>query len=136
MVLEVEDMPIEIEDDIFSVICPTCSAVVPKIRYASQKNSKSCHSPARPPEGTTDKFSCETCHQSFESVEANDLHEPCRAASNYIPARKNERAHNASSLTAVKTRQRDALARLSTMTTDRITVIYRAAFILGLNKFI
>ena len=44
VVLEVEDMPFEIADDIFHVICPTCCDVVPKIHYAFHKNSKSCRS--------------------------------------------------------------------------------------------
>jgi hypothetical protein len=53
VVLEVEDMPIESADDIFRVICPTCCDVVPKTHYAFHKNSKSCHSLARPPEVAT-----------------------------------------------------------------------------------
>ena len=53
VVLEVEDMPIETADDIFHVICPTCCSIIPKIRYAFHKNSKSCHSLARPPEVAT-----------------------------------------------------------------------------------
>jgi hypothetical protein len=85
VVLKVEDMPIELEDDIYHVICPTCYDIVPKIRYALHKNSKSCNLPARPPEDTWDKFTCKTCHRSFESEEDNDLHEPCKAGSDYIP---------------------------------------------------
>ena len=74
-------------DDIFHVICPTCFEVVPKIRY---ENSTSYHLPARPPEADTDELSCKTCQRSFESVEANDRHEPCEAASGYIPVQQNK----------------------------------------------
>ena len=125
VVLEVEDMPIELGDDIYHVICPTCYDIVQKIRYALHKSRKSCNLPASPLEDTWDKFSCKTCHRSFESEEDNDLHEPCKAASNYIPARRSKRVYNASSVVAAKVRQRDT--RLSTMATDRIVAIYRAA---------
>ena len=125
VVLEVEDMPIELEDNIYHIIWLPCYDIIPKIRYTSHKNSKSCHSPARPPEDTLDKFSCETCHRSFKSKESNDLHEPCKAASNYIPTRKSKRVHNTRSVVAAKVRQRDI--RLSMMATDRIAAIYRVA---------
>lgn len=118
-------MPVELGDNTFHVICPTCYNIIPKIRYMSHKNSKSCYLPVRPPEDTPDKSSCKTCHQTFESVEANDLHEPCEAANNYTPARQNRRRHIDSSLMNTKARQRDV--RLSMMATDRIAVIYRAA---------
>ena len=110
VVLELEDMPVEVEDDIFHVICPICSDVALKIRYVSHKNSTSCHFPGRPPEANTDELSCETCHQSFKSVEANDCHEPCEAASGYIPVRQDEQAHNANPIKAASTRLCNALA--------------------------
>ena len=143
VVLEVEDMPIGLKDDIFHVICPTCYVIVSKKGYSSHRNSKSCHSPARPPEDTPDEFSCETCHRTFQSVEANDLHEPCKSSSNYVPTRRNKRTHHTSLPMASKTmqrnaglstgatdndiRQRGALARLSTMVNDKMAAIYRAA---------
>ena len=52
VVLEVEDMPIELGDDIYHVICPTCYDIVQKIRYALHKSRKSCNLPASPLEDT------------------------------------------------------------------------------------
>ena len=92
--------------------------------YVSQKQQELLFT-SEALEDTPDKSSCKTCHQTFESVEANDLHEPCEAANNYTPARQNRRRHIDSSLMNTKARQRDV--RLSMMATDRIAVIYRAA---------
>ena len=120
-----------------------CYVTVSKNGYLSHRNSKSCHSPARPPEDTPNELSCETCHRTFESLEANDLHEPCKAASNYDPQRKNKLTHHTSSPVASKVMQYDVrlspeatdddikqhstLAQLSKMATNMMATIYRAA---------
>ena len=118
-------MPIELADDIFHVICPKCYKIVPKLRYSLHKNGKSCLSPARPPEDAWDKFSCKTCHKSFESEEDNDSHEPCKAASDYVPARKSKRVYDATSVPTANIRRCDT--RRSMMGTNRTVAISSAA---------
>ena len=97
VVLEEEDTLIDAEGDIFHVTCPTCHATVSRREYSSHRNGKGCRLPARPKENTQDELCCETCHRTFESPRANDFHEPCKAAVNYVPQRKNKRTYHTSS---------------------------------------
>ena len=47
---ETEVMPIELEDDDFNVICPTCYDFLPKSHYLRHRRNQNCHPPSRPPE--------------------------------------------------------------------------------------
>ena len=62
-----------------------------------------------------------------KSIEANDRHEPCEAASDYITAQQNKQAHYASPIGAAPTGMGSASTRFSEMTTGKITAIYHAA---------
>ena len=111
--------------------------------YSSHRNGKGCRLPARPKENTQDELCCETCHRTFESPRANDFHEPCKAAVNYVPQRKNKRTYHTSSpmtstviqhdvrlppeATDDNTKLRITLVRLSTIATNRLATICRAA---------
>ena len=119
---EVEDVPIELEDDTFHVVCPTCYDFVPRIRYSSHRHSRGCHLPARPPEDTLGGPSCETYYQT----PGRDPHEQSKSTGKYIPAQKNKWTHDTSSPMATKIKQRDARPLIGAAD-DRMTAIYRAA---------
>ena len=56
----------------------------------------------------------------FESPKANDDHEPCKAASNYVPQRTNTQTHHTGSLTTSKVMRHD-IRLPPEATTDKTT---------------
>ena len=60
---ETEVMPIELEDDNWHVICPTCYDFLPKAHYLLHRHSQNCHPPSRPPEAV-EKHGLEPHHKN------------------------------------------------------------------------
>ena len=112
--------PIELEDDNFHVICPTCYDFIAGAQYSSHRHSKGCHPPARPPE-STGRSSRELCCQTPEKNQPVQS----KLAGERIPTRKIEWPHAARPLVIQKIKQCDV--RYWTAARDKMTAIYRAA---------
>ena len=112
--------PIELEDDNFHVICPTCYDFIAGAQYSSHRHSKGCCSPTRPPESTGES-SCELCHQTSGKNQSARSKLPGKHA----PARKIEWSRAARLLVVQRIERSDM--QYWTAARDKMTAIYRAA---------
>ena len=89
-ILEVEDITVDVKNEENR---DTQRDVASKHGRPPHQNTELHRSPAGPQNDTHDDTFCGTCHHTFESPLANDNHEPCEAASYYVPRRTNEQIH-------------------------------------------
>ena len=106
VVLEVEDILVDVRDEEHHDTRQTQRDTASKRGRSPHQDAERHHSPTEPKKDTQDETFCETfcetCYRTFESPQANDNHEPRKAASYYVPQRTNEQMHLTGSPMAAK----------------------------------